>query len=373
MLFGFMQIEHKPIIKPSGQVIKVGIIGPFSGVNKNRGEQGIIGFNIAQQLMPYLKNGDSIEWILEDDQDIPEQSIRALKTLTETHKVVIIIMLSASDSVLAVAKVADQYKTPIFTLFATHPGVTQYSSLVNQFSFDDTFQATVAALYIRDELLIDKVAILLQRDKAHFAYLADEFSRQFKATEGVITDSYDLNTQGLDYLQILQSIKNKEPELLYLPIDMENIFKVKAALSTLDWSPQIMLSDGVLASIKAQEKYALDDINGMMTIDAFTFDMKLNRLGKQLAKLIEAEGISRHNIGTNSTLAMESYALLVNVMNRCIAQKYTPLCINNSIRSTLKFEGINGFISFDQTGKVQRSLNINKIYDGVTKLIVRVY
>ncbi|MCK5354719.1 MAG: ABC transporter substrate-binding protein, partial [Methyloprofundus sp.] len=272
-LLWFMEHKDKPHIKPSGNSVKIGMIGPFSGANTYKGELGTKGIEVAQQLIPYLDNGDSIEWIREDDHGIPEYSVSALKTLVETHKVAAIIILSGSDSVLAVAKVAEQYKTPILTLFASHPDITRYSSLVNQFNFDDTFQAAVAALYIRDELLIDEVAMLTQSGNAHFTYLANEFAKQFTATEGIITDRYELKEDEQNYLPILQSIKNKDPELLYLPIAMEHIFEVKSALIQLNWNPKIMLSDGILANIKVQKKYPVERMNGMMAIDAYSYDM----------------------------------------------------------------------------------------------------
>ena len=368
-------MEHKdePHIKPSGNSVKIGMIGPFSGANTYKGELGTKGIEVAQQLIPYLDNGDSIEWIREDDHGIPEYSVSALKTLVETHKVAAIIILSGSDSVLAVAKVAEQYKTPILTLFASHPDITRYSSLVNQFNFDDTFQAAVAALYIRDELLIDEVAMLTQSGNAHFTYLANEFAKQFTATEGIITDRYELKEDEQNYLPILQSIKNKDPELLYLPIAMEHIFEVKSALIQLNWNPKIMLSDGILANIKVQKKYPVERMNGMMAIDAYSYDMEYSHLGKQLLEQMTSMEVDKLDIGTKSVLAMESYALLVDVLNRCIKQKNKPSCINDSIRSTTKFEGVKGLISFDSTGKVHRSLNINRIQDGVTEFIVRVY
>ena len=187
-----LQQKNKPQIKPSGHKVKVGVIGPLSGINMSKGMEGIQGIKIAQKLIPYLNNGDEIELVAKDDQDMPEKSIKALKTLIETDKVSAVLMLSGSDSVLAIAKVANQYKIPIITLFASHPSITKYSSFVNQFNFDDMFQASVAALYIRDELLIDRVAIITKSDNIHFSYLANEFAKQFKITDGSVTDTYDL-------------------------------------------------------------------------------------------------------------------------------------------------------------------------------------
>ena len=371
----FWLVTHKntPKIKPSGKTIKIGIIAPFTGANKNMGEAGIKGIKIAQQLIPYLDNGNAVEWVYEDDQNTPELSITALKTLTEGNKVDAILLLSESDSALALAKIAEQYKTPILAVFASHPDLTKYSSLLNQFNFDDTFQATVAAFYVRDELLIDRVAVVAQSDNAHFTYLANEFSKQFNSTEGEITDRYDLPENHQDYLEMLQSIKAKDPELLYLPVSTGHLFEIKSAMTELDWNPKIMVSDGILASLKAQNKYQLDMMDGMLAIDAFSHDMEFTSLGEQLLEQSISMQISTQEIGTNSILAMEAYVFLMHVMNQCLEQKNKRLCINKAIRSTIRFEGVKGLISFTKDGKAHRSLSINKINDQITEFLVRVY
>jgi len=371
--FLFLQEKNKPQIKPSGFKVKVGIIGPLSGDNMGRGMMGIRGIKIAQHLIPYLNNGDEIEWVAKDDQGMPEQSIKALKTLVKTDKVAAVIMLSGSNSVLATAKIADQYKIPILTVFASHPDITKYSSFVNQFNFDDKFQASVAALYIRDELLFEKVAIISQTDNIHLSFLANEFAKQFKSDEGLVTDSYDSQTTTKDYLQILQTIRKKDPELLYLLVSAEHLFKIKLALADLNWAPTIMVSDGTIASAITQNEYPLYILDGTLAIDAYSYDTEFTHLGEQLLEQVNAMGINKQDIGTYGALGMEAYALLVKAMNQCDVLHNLPICINNSIRSTSKFEGIKGFISFDKNGKAHRSLVVNRLNDGVAEFVVQVY
>ncbi len=371
--FALLQNKSGPQIKPSGLKIKVGIIAPLSGEYMSKGMMGIKGIKIAQQLIPYLNNGDEIEWVAKDDQDTPEQSIKALKTLIEKEKVAAVIMLSGSGSVLAIAKVAELYKIPILTLFASHPDITKNSSFVNQFSFDDTFQASVAALYIRDEMLLDKVAIITQSNNVHLFYLAQQFAQQFKAAEGKITDTYDLQKNALDTIEVLQAIRNKDPQLLYLPVSLANVFKIKLALAELDWEPAIMVSDGILASVRAQNLYPLSLMNEVIAIDAFSYDTEFTDFGEHLLKQATSMDISHKNIGTYGALGMEGYALLIMVMNQCSVQHNLSICINDKIRSTSKFEGIKGFISIDAQGKAHRSLVVNRLRNEVTEFVVQVY
>ena len=369
----FMQHESKKPINPSGNIIKVGVIAPFSGFHMGKGTSGLQGLKLGQAILPYLDNGDAIEFVLVNDLEEPELSVQALRKLVQEHQVACVLVFSDSDSVLAMAKVADRYKTPVLAVFASHPGITHESSWVNQFNFNDTFQASVAALYVRDELLVNKVAILAQADNAHFSYLAKEFSRQFKEVDGEVTELKFLSTIDQDYIKILKTIKSKDPELLYLPLHIEFLFNIKQALDTLGWEPEILLSDGIMASVKAQTEYPLDFLNGMLAVDTYSYDLDFTDYGEQLLEQLDVMGLSKDETGTYAGLAADAYALIIQVINQCPEAENRQACINDGIRSTLRFEGIKGLISFDATGKAHRSLVINSIDNGQMNFIVQVY
>jgi len=125
--------ERKPAVQPSGKTIKIGIIGPFTGADRAKGDEGLKGIKIAMQLAPRLRNGDAIELVVEDDRDDPAQSIKALKKLAQADKVSAILTLSSSGPLLRMASFADDYKTPILALVATHPDITRNNHFVSQF------------------------------------------------------------------------------------------------------------------------------------------------------------------------------------------------------------------------------------------------
>jgi branched-chain amino acid transport system substrate-binding protein len=123
-----MKHESKKKITSSGNIIKVGVIAPFSGPHTGKGMSGLQGVKIGQALLPYLDNGDAIELVLVNDLENTELSVQALRKLVQEHQVACVLVFSDSDSVLAMAKVADRYKTPILAVIASHPDVTKGSS-----------------------------------------------------------------------------------------------------------------------------------------------------------------------------------------------------------------------------------------------------
>ncbi len=73
--------EEQQKITPSGNSIKVGVIGPMSGPDKPLGLEGLQGIKTALTMIPYLDNGDDIDLVVVDDQNEPELSVKAFKKL----------------------------------------------------------------------------------------------------------------------------------------------------------------------------------------------------------------------------------------------------------------------------------------------------
>jgi len=365
-VFWLAACEQKPAVEPSGKTIKIGIIAPFSGSQRATGKEGLAGMETARQLQPYLQNGDRIEWVVEDDGNDPALTIRALEKLAEKDKVAAIITFSSSNSVLAMAKVADDYQTLLLAALATNPAVTRGNGFISQLCFDDDFQGTVAALFVRDELLIDKVAVFSDTDDSYSMYLAAKFESKFKSIGGVITDRIYFTEKAGDLFKIIESVHAKTPELFYLPLFANDVLRIIREVRKLDWEPKMMGSDGLISNMLATHKAELDLVEGMMAIDVFAHGMPLTPFGK---RVVEKHKGSRTLF---AGLGAEAYALLLDALNRC-SDPQDRKCINQQLRSTDNFTGITGKISIGPDGKAHRPLCIDSIQNGLSKFIVKVY
>ncbi len=358
--------EQKKTVEPSGKTVRIGIIAPFSGSHHATGKEGITGMETARQLQPYLQNGDRIEWVVEDDANDPALTVQMLKKLVEKDKVAAIITFSSSNPVLALAKVADDYQTPILAALATHPAVTSGNGFISQFCFDDDFQGTVAALFVRDELLIDKVVVFSSPDDSYSRYLAAKFESKFKSIGGEITDRIYLTEKTGDLFKIIESVRAKTPELFYLPLFANDVLRIIREVRKLGWAPKMMGSDGLISNMIASHKEELDLVESMMAVDVFAHGMPLSPFGKRV--------IEKHK-GPRTLFAAvgaEGYALLLDALNRC-SDPEDRKCFNHQLRSTNNFTGMAGKISIGSNGKARRPLCINSIQDGLSKFIVKVY
>ena len=358
--------ERKVSITPSGKVIKVGIIAPFTGSDASKGKESLGGVHTAMKLIPLLDNGDRVELVIKDDMDDPKRSVSVLKEIVESDGVAAVLTFSSSAPVLAMGRVADKYQTPIIATLATHPDVVKTNTFISQTCFDNVFQGKVAALYVRDELLIDRVAVFDSESSIYTGNMADIFAEKFISLGGEITDRISFPSGDKDISAMLTQLQDKQPELLYLPIAAKDVIRIVQKLKTMDWAPVLMASDGLMASVFSQYPEHLKLLEGILVTDFYHYDSKSTPFGERAKKAHKGRKTSYAAMG------VEGFAILMKAMNRC--ENHTDKsCINRQIRATTDFEGILGKISIDSQGRAYRPVVINTIKRGRLHHVVKVY
>jgi branched-chain amino acid transport system substrate-binding protein len=361
--------EEEQKITPSGNTITIGVIGPMSGPYRALGEKSMQGIHTALHMHPYLNNGDSLKLIVEDDQNEPELTVKALKKLAETDDVEAVLLLSTSASALAVNAIADSYQIPVLVLMATHPDIGINSQFVIQICFDNTFQGNVAALFVRDELLIERVAALKNPESFYSSSLVDAFVEQFSSIEGQVTEVVAVEAEKTAYDDLLPRLRDQKVQLLYLPVATEQVIAICKALHNMDWNPQVMGGDNFLNMVIAQQEQDFHYLDGFLATDLYSSTEEITPYGQRAAKIFRS--LFQRNYSTLPASGFEGMAILLHAMNRCSAVK--SKCINTRLHETVEFEGIMGNISIRKNGKAERPLIINRIRGREMEFVVKVY
>ncbi|MFV1982072.1 MAG: ABC transporter substrate-binding protein [Thiohalomonadales bacterium] len=369
LLLSFVGCDQ-PAAPLSGLKIKIGVITPISGSNSAAGKHGLKGIQFARQLNSFLDNGDEIELIIEDDQSDPKKSVIALDKLVNENHVSAILLLSGSNSAVAVSKVANKYETPIIATIATNPEAPRNSQFISQLAFDDETQAIVAALFVRDELLIKRVAIFNNPNSIYSNYLAQKFADKLKSVDGIVTDFINLSEEGPNnYLDIIKMVQKKDPKLLYLPINANAVLAIAKAAKEINWSPKMLATDGMLSRVIEQNKSDLKLLNGMLATDLYSSTMILSDYGKKVLDHINENNIK---ITTHLLTGIEGYDFLLNAINQC-EEPISRLCINDMMHTQKDFTGITGIITINENGKTERTLFVNTIEGEQLKSVVKVH
>lgn len=362
--------DRPTVIKPSGKTIKIGVVGPLSGPDRAMGEDGLRGIRTVMHMQPYLNNGDRVELVIEDDKNEPDLSVNVLKKLATEDKVSAILLLSSSSAGLAVNGLADSYQVPVLVLLASHPDIAKEKKYVSQLIFDNIFQGRVAALFARDELLIDRVAVFHNSDSFHTTSLASEFIHKFEAIGGVVTENIQLVDDTDDFKDILERLQKTKTQLLYLPVDPEDFIRISMALDEIGWNPERMGSDGLVANVLRQHPEDADLLEGAIDIDLYAQDIQGTSFGEQSGKVYQQLFDKPANSFT--AVGAEGYAIILQSMNRC-TRPGDGQCINSMIHNIDSFEGLMGRISIHADGKAERPLIVNRIRNGRTQFMVKVY
>ena len=364
--------EQNIPIQASGKTVKIGFIGPFTGVDGVQGRESIKGIRTMLHLQPLLHNGDAIELVIENDHNDPELTERALRKLSERDKVSAVLLASSTTAALKAAKIVDTIKIPTIALLATHPGVVEKRKYINQLCFDDRFQGSVAALFVADELLIEKVAVFTELDDMYSVFLGAEFVRKYESVGGEITQTIVIDKEQNDFSKILHSLHEKGTELLYFPVSTDHAMEIIKAARKSWQEPEMMGSDGLLASVINNYPDDLKLLEGIYASDFFSsfYHSPPTAFGNKVAKIYHS---LFHGFPSSYTaLGAEGYAVLYAAMDRC-NDSADRECINRMIRDTNKFEGIMARISIGADGKAVRPLFINRISNGKLKTMVKVH
>jgi branched-chain amino acid transport system substrate-binding protein len=364
--------DRQKEIQASGKIIKLGIIAPFSGEDKAKGLDGIKGLKTAMAISPLAGNGDKIELIIEDDRNRPELTLSALHRLVTEQQVSAIILMSTSASALAIRAAANELQIPVLAMLATHPDVTKGSDYISQLCFDNVAQGTVAALFVMDELLLNKAAVFTNPESKNSTTLATEFINKYQSVGGVINNTV-LVQAGVDYRKKLEDLRDNDTELLYLPLKAKSLIQIVKVAEEMDWHPEIMGSDGLVATVITDYQEDAKHLQGFYAIDFFSNNENLIENISFAQKLSDFYNSSYQDKGTSYTaLGVESYMVVQNAMNRC-QDPGNKICINRQLRNTRNFAGLTGKITINEEGKASRPIIVNTIKNGEMKFLVKVY
>jgi branched-chain amino acid transport system substrate-binding protein len=357
------------VLQPSGDVVRIGVIGPFSGPDKAMGESGMQGVKLALELQPLLDNGDRIELVKLDDHSLPESCRDAYEQMDDLD-IASVLVLSRSSSVLALAPRARLHHIPIIATIASHPELTETNPDLIQLTLDDAFQGSAAAMFLRDELFLRRGAIIGDPTDIHARALADEFAAQFKSANGKIVEYLLLNDNGTNITATLATWQRHGVEFIFAPVQAHHLLELMRALRRLDWNPVVMAGDGTLAEISLEYPAELGLAEGILATYLYSRQQPHTRFGQRLHALYKARGEESGSVFT--ILGAEGTALLITALNRT-PPGYDHRDVQRQLRQINGFEGFSGTVSIGSNGKVIRPVYIGTIKRGKFENLVRVY
>jgi len=254
----------------TGDVIKIGAIGPLSGAASTYGISVKEGAQLLEKEVNDAGgiNGKKIQFVFEDDQADPNSSMQAFNKLVDDEKVCAILGPVTSGATLAVAPNATSRQIPMITPTGTEPTITKVGGeYMFRGCFVDSFQGEVLAKYSNETLKSKTAAVLYNSGSDYSKGIADSFKAKFEAAGGTVGEFLTYNDKDTDFKAQLTKIKSLNPDVLVLP-DYYNVVGLIAKQARgMGIQSQFLGGDGWES--EELTKIGQDAVNGALYINHY--------------------------------------------------------------------------------------------------------
>ena len=286
-------------------------------------------------------HGRPVELItLDDAGKSQEAGTTVTRLITERHVVAILGEVASSLS-KAGGSVAQQYGVPMVSPSSTNESVTQIGDMIFRVCFIDGFQGYVVAKFAHENLHAQRVGVLYDQQQAYSKGLAQEFDRSFKELGGEITTSQAYTGGDADLSAQLQSLKDTNPEAIFLPGYYTDAGNISRQARKLGITVPFLGGDG-WDSEKLTE-IGGDAIEGSYYANHYSFEETRPAVQDFVHKYKAAYGAVPDGL---AALGYDAALVLFDAMDRAKSLDGTDLAA--AIAATKDFPGVTGKITLDK-------------------------
>lgn len=349
----------------SGDTIKIGGLAPLSG---NVSVYGIATNNGVQMAVDAAnKNGGvlgkQIQYICYDEKGDATEAVNAYNKLVQNDQVVALVGDVTSTPCLAVAQEAAKDNLPMISATATTADVTKKGENIFRACFTDPYQGKVMAQYAAKKLNAKTAAILYNIADDYSLGVAEAFESEAKAAGINVVEKQGYQTNDVDFKSQLQSIKSKNPDVLFIPVYYQDVALISVQAKQLGITSTLMGVDGWDGVLDKIDKSNVDAVDGAYFCSQYSSestDANVQNFIKEYKEKYKAEP---------NMFAVLGYDAM-NMMIQSI--KTAGTTDSDKVIDAMKgisFKGLTGNITFDAERNPVKSAVINTIQDGAYKFV----
>ncbi|MFH1262854.1 MAG: ABC transporter substrate-binding protein [Pseudomonadota bacterium] len=353
-----------PVAPASNGEILVAEVDSFTGSQSFFGTFSRSGIQLAisQTNDAGGVGGRKIRLVTVDDQGKPEMTEAVVKKLIKEQKVVAVLGASASSRSLAMAPLLQKAGIPMITPASTNPEVTGAGDYIFRTCFIDTFQGSVMAKFVRENLKAKKVAILRDSDSKYSLGLAEFFKDRFVAMGGQIVADEAYKAGDVDFKRQLTAIRPKAPDVIYVPGYYTDVANIIPQARTMKISATFAGGDGW----DSNELYKIGE--GSTAPSYFTNHYAPGSTDPVHLKFATAyKAKFRTDSNADAALGYDAATVLFDAMKR--AKSLSGPDLRDAIAQTKNFPGVTGVITLDANRDAIKSVVIFKVQGKKTEFI----
>jgi len=352
---------------PEETEILIGEIGSLTGSEANFGLSTQRGIELALREVNAAGGvkGKPVKVRVYDDQSKPEEAGNAATRLIAQDKVKLILGEAASTNSMAIADKAQAAQVPQISPSSTNPKVTEKGDFIFRVCFIDPFQGFVMARFAKENLGLNRVAVLQDTKSAYSIGLSDVFVRKFSELGGKIVASEAYGKGDTDFRAQLTAIKAQKPEALWVPGYYSDVGIIARQARELGLKVPLLGGDG-WDSPKLIELGGTA-IEGAYFSNHYSVEEPSPNAQRFVAAFKEAYGEPPDALGA---LGYDAAMLAVDAMRR--AKDLTGPSIRDALAETKNFPGVAGTITFDDKRNPIKPAVVLQVSGGKYKYVATV-
>ena len=345
---------------------KIGVIGPLTGPAAAYGIAVQNGADLAVKEINAAggAGGIMLEANPQDDEHDPQKSVNAYNTLKDWGAQAI-VGSTTSDPCIAVA--AETSNDNMFQITPSGSAVECVApDNVFRVCFADPDQGTASAVYIGENKLATKVAVIYDSSTTYSSGIREAFVKE-AGTQGleIVADEAFTADNATDFSVQLDKAKEAGAELVFLPIYYQEASVILKQASDKDFAPIFFGCDG-MDGILAVEGFDVDLANNLMFMSPFTPTSEDEAIQKFVKDYEEAYGSTPNQFAADAYDGI--YAIKAAMEEKDITPDMSPSDICDAMKEAMVNITIDGVtakgLTWEASGEPSKEPMVVKIEDG---------
>jgi branched-chain amino acid transport system substrate-binding protein len=341
------------------------VIGHYASMTGNTAHFGQDTDKAARLAVEQLNEaggvlGKKLKIVTLDTRGNGAEAANAVTRLIDVEKATAILGEVASSLSLQGGPIAQRRKIPMVSPSSTNPKVTQIGDYVFRVCFIDPFQGKVMAVFARQTLKLDKVAILKDVKNDYSIGLADAFQKSFVASGGTIAIEQSYSAGDTDFSAQVTAIKSSGAQAIWVPGYYAEVGAIARTAARLGVKVPLLGGDGW----DAPELFTIggDALNGSYFSNHFAPDQASPKAQKFVADFKTKYGQEPTGLGA---LGYDGVMVIADAIKR--AGKVDTAAIRDALATTKDYEAVTGKITMDKDRNPEKSVVVLKIEGGKAK------
>ena len=347
---------------------KIGVIGPLTGPAAAYGIAVQNGADLAVKEINAAggANGVMLEMNAQDDEHDPQKSVNAYNTLKDWGAQAI-VGSTTSDPCIAVA--AETSNDNMFQITPSGSAVECVApENVFRVCFADPDQGTASAVYIGENKLATKIAVIYDSSTTYSSGIREAFVKE-AANQGleVVADEAFTADNATDFSVQLDKAKEAGAELVFLPIYYQEASVILKQASDKDFAPIFFGCDG-MDGILTVKNFDTALAEGLMLLTPFSTTEESSKAFTEA--YVAAYGIEPNQFAADSYDAVYAIKAALEKSGVAADADFSTVCdAFKTAMTEITIDGLTGEgMTWNAAGEPDKAPKAVKIVNGVYEM-----